>query len=177
MGQPSTLKYYKKLVYYVISLVVTMNNMVESNDFARVGEMTNNIIDQLFFLQDVLNIQVACVNEYLKDVLMKDFFIRYCYEVINPTNSTPLIQLRTSLFLLSSVLNAMKEISLFPCPIFLHNTLISRSISSPSSFQRMIISQRPIMYRYRVLLERWHVECLRSISLLQRMVPILRVLR
>ena len=30
MGQPSTLKYYKKLVYYVISLVVTMNNMVES---------------------------------------------------------------------------------------------------------------------------------------------------
>ena len=30
MGQPSTLKYFKKLVYYVISLVVTMNSMVES---------------------------------------------------------------------------------------------------------------------------------------------------
>jgi hypothetical protein len=30
MGQPSTLKYFKKLVYYVISLVVTMNKMVEA---------------------------------------------------------------------------------------------------------------------------------------------------
>ena len=30
MSQPSTLKYFKKLVYYVISLVVTMNSMVES---------------------------------------------------------------------------------------------------------------------------------------------------
>lgn len=30
MGQPSTLKYFKKLVYYVISLVVTMNKMIEA---------------------------------------------------------------------------------------------------------------------------------------------------
>ena len=92
MDQPSTLKYFKKLVYYVISLVVTMNSMVESkyllamesicSSFVRVGEMTNNIIDQLLFLQDVLNIQVPCVNDYLKDVLVKEFFIRYCYEVI-----------------------------------------------------------------------------------------------
>ena len=52
------------------------------SSFARVGEMTNNIIDQLLFLQDVLNIQVPCVNDYLKDVLVKEFFIRYCYEVI-----------------------------------------------------------------------------------------------
>ena len=84
--------------------------------------MTNNIIDQLLFLQDVLNIQVPCVNDYLKDVLVKEFFIRYCYEVIQPDSKNmvevneksekqPLIQLRTSLFLLSSVLNAMKEIS------------------------------------------------------------------
>ena len=88
--------------------------------------MTNNIIDQLLFLQDVLNIQVPCVNDYLKDVLLKDFFLRYCYEVIYAAPSTPvcfseswhesqpLIQLRTSLFLLSSVLNAMKEISFAP---------------------------------------------------------------
>ena len=86
--------------------------------------MTNNIIDQLLFLQDVLNIQVPCVNDYLKDVLVKEFFTRYCYEVIQPDSKNtvevneksekqPLIQLRTSLFLLSSVLNSMKEIS-FP---------------------------------------------------------------
>ena len=30
MSQPSTLKYFKKLVYYVISLVVTMNKMIDS---------------------------------------------------------------------------------------------------------------------------------------------------
>ena len=30
MSQPSTLKYFKKLVYYVISLVVTMNKMIEA---------------------------------------------------------------------------------------------------------------------------------------------------
>ena len=30
MAQPSSLKYFKKLVYYVISLAVTMNKMVES---------------------------------------------------------------------------------------------------------------------------------------------------
>ena len=58
------------------------------SSFARVGEMTNNIIDQLLFLQDVLNIQVPCVNEYLKDVLVKEFFIRYCYEVIQHETST-----------------------------------------------------------------------------------------
>ena len=97
MGQSSTLKYFKKLVYYVISLVVTMNSMVESkyslamesicSNFARVGEMANNIIDQLLFLQDVLNIQVPCVNDYLKGVLVKEFFTRYCYEVIQPDSN------------------------------------------------------------------------------------------
>lgn len=54
------------------------------SSFARVGEISNNIIDQLLFLQDVLNIQVPCVNDYLKDVLVKEFFTRYCYEVIQP---------------------------------------------------------------------------------------------
>ena len=29
MSQPNSLKYFKKLVYYVISLVVTMDKMVE----------------------------------------------------------------------------------------------------------------------------------------------------
>ena len=90
MSQPSTLKYFKKLVYYVISLVVTMNKMIESkymnwwmcvigSNYSRVGEISNNIIDQLYFLQDVLNIQVECVNEFLKDILMKDFVIKYCF--------------------------------------------------------------------------------------------------
>ena len=90
MSQPSTLKYFRKLVYYVISLVVTMNKLIESKlnpislltrrSFARVGELSNNIIDQLYFLQDVLNIQVDCVNEFLKDVLMKEFVVKYCFE-------------------------------------------------------------------------------------------------
>lgn len=105
--------------------------------------MTNNIIDQLLFLQDVLNIQVPCVNDYLKDVLIKDFFLRYCYEVIQPDNSMvalwenreqqPLIQLRTSLFLLSSVLNSMKEISLLSAQsrVFLHSTPIFKRIFFP----------------------------------------------
>lgn len=90
MSQPSTLKYFKKLVFYVISLVVTMNKMIESKlaivnglrfrNYSRVGELSNNIIDQLYFLQDVLNIQVECVNTYLKDVLMKEFVVKYCYQ-------------------------------------------------------------------------------------------------
>ena len=90
MSQPSTLKYFRKLVYYVISLVVTMNKMIEAKfvlnvlvihrSFARVGELSNNIIDQLYFLQDVLNIQVDCVNEFLKDVLMKEFVVKYCFQ-------------------------------------------------------------------------------------------------
>lgn len=137
MGQPNALKYFKKLVYYVISLVVTMNKMVETkqdrihlltpSNYARVGELTNNIIDQLFFLQDVLNIQVQVVDDYLKSLLMSDFFVKYCYNVIRDTASRlqsaspvrssrfgdlqEVIQLRTSLFLLSCVLNTMKDIS------------------------------------------------------------------
>ena len=91
------------------------------------GELTNNIIDQLFFLQDVLNIQVQVVDDYLKSLLMSDFFVKYCYNVIKDTasrlqssspvrvsllrDSQEVIQLRTSLFLLSCVLNTMKDIS------------------------------------------------------------------
>ena len=115
------------------------------SSFTRVGEMTNNIIDQLLFLQDVLNIQVPCVNDYLKDVLVKEFFTRYCYEVIQPDSKNtvevneksekqPLIQLRTSLFLLSSVLNSMKEIS-FP---FRNASIhpLKASFTSPRSPER-----------------------------------------
>ena len=47
------------------------------------SELTNNIIDQLLFLQDVLNIQVQVVEEYLKNLLMSDFFVKYCYQVID----------------------------------------------------------------------------------------------
>lgn len=39
MSQPSTLKYFKKLVYYVISLVVTMNKMIDSG-YDRIGLMS-----------------------------------------------------------------------------------------------------------------------------------------
>ena len=94
MSQPSTLKYFRKLVYYVISLVVTMDKMIESeyylffySNYTRVGEISNNIIDQLYFLQDVLNIQVECVNTYLKDVLLKEFVIKYCYEQLIPPSN------------------------------------------------------------------------------------------
>lgn len=120
MSQPSTLKYFKKLVYYVISLVVTMNKMIEAkwarrgvvrrSDYSRVGELMNNVIDQLLFLQDVLNIQVEAVNEYMKKLMMEDFFMRYCYDVMTHGG---VIGLRTSLFLLSALVNAMKEISWF----------------------------------------------------------------
>lgn len=44
------------------------------------GELSNNILDMLFFLQDVLNIQVECVNEYLADILLKELVIKTCYE-------------------------------------------------------------------------------------------------
>ena len=67
-----------------------MNKLIESKylhdksltyrSYARVGELSNNIIDQLYFLQDVLNIQVDCVNEFLKEVLMKEFVVKYCFE-------------------------------------------------------------------------------------------------
>ena len=120
MSQPSTLKYFKKLVYYVISLVVTMNKMIEAkwarrggvrrSDYSRVGELMNNVIDQLLFLQDVLNIQVEAVNEYMKKLMMEDFFLRYCYDVMTHGG---VIGLRSSLFLLSALVNAMKEISWF----------------------------------------------------------------
>ena len=50
-----------------------------NRNYSRVGEISNNIIDQLYFLQDVLNIQVECVNSFLKDILMKDFVIAYCF--------------------------------------------------------------------------------------------------
>ena len=120
MSQPSTLKYFKKLVYYVISLVVTMNKMIEAkwarrggvrrSDYSRVGELMNNVIDQLLFLQDVLNIQVEAVNEYMKKLMMEDFFLRYCYDVMTHGG---VIGLHSSLFLLSALVNAMKEISWF----------------------------------------------------------------
>ena len=126
MSQPSTLKYFKKLVYYVISLVVNsaMNasdeGMIEAkwarrggvrrSDYSRVGELMNNVIDQLLFLQDVLNIQVEAVNEYMKKLMMEDFFLRYCYDVMTHGG---VIGLRSSLFLLSALVNAMKEISWF----------------------------------------------------------------
>ena len=129
MGQPSTLKYFKKLVYYVISLVVTLNKMIEAewarrgwlrrSDYSRTGELMNNVIDQLFFLQDVLNIQVEAVNEYLKRLMMEDFFLRYCYDVITRAGGQALISLRTSLFVLTTTINTMKEISLMCRPCFL----------------------------------------------------------
>jgi hypothetical protein len=62
--------------------------LIISSNFARVGELTNNIIDQLFFLQDVFNIQVECVNEYLKELMLKDFFLHYCYEVLIPSDTS-----------------------------------------------------------------------------------------
>lgn len=71
----------------------------------------NNVIDQLFFLQDVLNIQVEAVNEYLKKLMMEDFFLRYCYDVITRDGGQALISLRTSLFVLTTTINTMKEIS------------------------------------------------------------------
>ena len=54
-------------------------------------KISNNIIDQLYFLQDVLNIQVDCVNTYLKDVLLKEFVIKYCYEQLIPQVNPPTV--------------------------------------------------------------------------------------
>lgn len=84
---------------------------IRHSDYSRVGELMNNVIDQLFFLQDVLNIQVEAVNEYLKKLMMEDFFLRYCYDVITRDGGQALISLRTSLFVLTTTINTMKEIS------------------------------------------------------------------
>ncbi|KAK8820411.1 hypothetical protein WA577_006474 [Blastocystis sp. JDR] len=140
MGQPSTLKYFKKLVYYVISLVVTLNKMIEADDYSRTGELMNNVIDQLFFLQDVLNIQVEAVNEYLKRLMMEDFFLRYCYDVITRAGGQALISLRTSLFLLTATINTMKEISFPASSRLLNPTPTCRSTCSRCCSPSLIIS-------------------------------------
>ena len=63
-----------------MNLSIAYSSLFIHSNYTRVGEISNNIIDQLYFLQDVLNIQVDCVNTYLKDVLLKEFVIKYCYE-------------------------------------------------------------------------------------------------
>ena len=156
MGQPSTLKYFKKLVYYVISLVVTLNKMIEAewarrarlrrSDYSRTGELMNNVIDQLFFLQDVLNIQVEAVNEYLKRLMMEDFFLRYCYDVITRAGGQALISLRTSLFLLTATINTMKEISFPSSSRLLNPTPTCRSTCSRYCSPSPIISSNRTLF-------------------------------
>ena len=76
-----------------MNLSIIYSSLFIHSNYTRVGEISNNIIDQLYFLQDVLNIQVDCVNTYLKDVLLKEFVIKYCYEQLIPQANPPTVWL------------------------------------------------------------------------------------
>lgn len=106
----------------------------------------NNVIDQLFFLQDVLNIQVEAVNEYLKRLMMEDFFLRYCYDVITRAGGQALISLRTSLFLLTATINTMKEISFPASSRLLDPTPTCRSTCSRCCSPSPIISSNRTLF-------------------------------
>ena len=136
------------------------------SSFARVGEISNNIIDQLLFLQDVLNIQVPCVNDYLKDVLVKEFFTRYCYEVIQPDcNMVKMKKRKLSrsrwfsserrCFCSAACWTPWKKYPLHWSGVntysFLHFTLISRKIFSPCSSLKRTMRMRFIILEGRIV--------------------------
>ena len=82
MGQQEPQRFFRHLVYYVISLIATLNILSINKQFKQATEIAQNVSDEFLVLSDLMQCGVKCVEECVRTTLLRSLLHRFCFPVI-----------------------------------------------------------------------------------------------
>lgn len=82
MSQPEPQRYFRHLVYYVISLIATLNGLYMDKQFKQATEIAQNVSDEFLVLSDLMQCGVKCVEECIRTTLLRSLLHRFCFPVV-----------------------------------------------------------------------------------------------
>lgn len=98
MSQPGPQKYFRQLVYYIISLIISLNSfcedqyiiiiVIKSSLYKEASELVQNISDELYILHDLLNCGIKCVEDCINSTFLRSVLQNVCYPAILNSLST-----------------------------------------------------------------------------------------
>ena len=92
MSQPEPQRYFRELVYYVISLIVNMNEhcksklcfqqAVRNRNYEDAYSQAQNICDEFYILHDLLQCQLDCVTSCIQDTILRSVLEHTCFPAV-----------------------------------------------------------------------------------------------
>lgn len=85
MSQAGPQHYFRQLVYYVISLIATMNSLCFDKQFEQyrqASEIAQNISDELYVLHDLMHCQVHAVEQCIRNTLLRSLLHHFCFPAV-----------------------------------------------------------------------------------------------
>ena len=127
MSQEGPQKYFRQLVYYIISLIVTFNNLCEDtlaclltiicSMMKEAEELAQTISDELFIIHDLLKCGIECVESSITSTFIRSLLQNVCFPAI--LNSlTELCPTPTNVSFHMLVECSTKSILALPCLFF-----------------------------------------------------------
>lgn len=114
MNLPASQKYFRQLVYYVISLIVTLNRLIEESDFHKAAQLVQTVSDELFILHDLMHCKVPCVEECISTTIIRSLLQHVCFPAIQnclsetPSSATKYdLSFKTALLVIPLILEAI----------------------------------------------------------------------
>lgn len=102
MAEPGPQKYFRQLVYYIISLIVTFNNLCEDqfvffyslmhSMMNEANEVAQTISDELFIIHDLLQCGMDCVVSAITSTFIRSLLQNMCFPaILNSISKTQLV--------------------------------------------------------------------------------------
>ena len=92
MSQPEPQRYFRQLVYYIISLIITMNNLCKdkwlcsewmtASNYKDAYSLAQTVCDEFYILHDLMNCGVPCVTTCLQNTLTHSLLENVCFPAI-----------------------------------------------------------------------------------------------
>lgn len=82
MEQQEPQRFFRHLVYYVISLIATLNVLCANKQYKQATEIAQNVSDEFLVLTDLMQCGVKCVEECVRTTLLRSLLHRFCFPVI-----------------------------------------------------------------------------------------------
>lgn len=92
MSQPEPQRYFRQLVYYVISLIVAMNEQCQNKWCIRYGftdsnyddaySLAQNICDEFYILHDLLQCQLDGVTACIENTILRSVLEHTCFPAV-----------------------------------------------------------------------------------------------
>ena len=153
MEQPRSQAYFRKLVYYVMDLVLRLDRLLSDafrfsfffyfREYSKASQLAESISDECFILPDLAACGMSCVSSCVMETISSSLLRHLCFpsierEIVSPRAEFPYsIGIRTALFVLPLVLQAMTTISLACCA-----SSVLNAKELPESLWRRFFSSR-----------------------------------